>query len=369
MTDVFVPFNDLNSRFQPHLSALAEAAREVIDSGWVVLGTRLTDFESEFAKYLGAEHCVGVATGTDAIELGLRAVGVEAGSKVGIVANAAMYSYVALQAIGAEPVFMDVDRRTRCATLEAAEAALDAGAEFIVITHLYGLLSPQTEAIAELCERRGATLFEDCAQAHGAKRGGRAAGTFGAASSFSFYPTKNLGAIGDGGAVVTNSGEVADRVRTLRQYGWSTKYTVSTPQGTNSRLDEMQAAFLLIFLKDLDRDTDRRREIANSYSSGITHPAVTIPDELDESHVAHLYVVEADKRDSLREHLKAHDVMCDVHYPVADHHQPILVDEYGGVSLPETERLCDTVLSLPCFPGLDDAQVGKVVDAVNSWPG
>lgn len=367
MQDVLVPFNDLKLRFAPHQEALVEAARRVIESGWVVLGAELTKFEVDFAEYLGATHAIGVATGTDAIEIGLRAIGVESQSKVGIVANAAMYSYIALQAIGAEPIFMDVDVETRCATLSSVKTAIDAGAQFVVITHLYGLLSEDIQAITDLCLDRGVGLFEDCAQAHGASRAGKMAGSFGAAASFSFYPTKNLGAIGDGGAIVTHDDGVADRVKTLRQYGWSSKYTVEVRNGTNSRLDEIQAAFLSVFLLDLDANTRNRRDTANRYSREITHANVVTPYEMGDEYVAHLYVVASQDRDGLRDHLKENGVLTDVHYPIADHKQPILRDRYGDVELPVTEQLCDTVLSLPCYPNMSDEQVTKVIDAVNAW--
>lgn len=370
MSDVIVPFNDLNLRFAHRSEALVDAARRVIESGWVVLGGELTKFQTDFAAYVGASHCIGVATGTDAIELGLRAIGVKAGSKVGIVANAAMYSYTALQAIGADPIFMDVDADTRCATADAVEGAIDAGAKFVVVTHLYGLLTDEIDAITAICAARDVLLFEDCAQAHGAVRKGKMAGTYGAASSFSFYPTKNLGAIGDGGAVITSDDAIAERLSALRQYGWSSKYNVTVENGTNSRLDEIQAAFLSVFLADLNVETEERRALANRYSREITNPNVQTQALRGEEFVGHLYVLTADNRDGLREHLKAHGVLTDVHYPIADHKQPILLGrDFSDVSLPVTERLCDTVLSLPCYPGITDEKAGHVIKAVNAWGG
>ena len=367
MATPVIPFNDLSVRYAAYAAELGAAAQRVIDSGWVVMGRELSAFESAFADYVGAPHCIGVASGTDALELGLRSVGVGAGDRVALVANAAMYGYTALQAIGAKPAFMDVDAGSHCATAAGVERALDEGVRAVLVTHLYGQLCPDIEAIAALCDARGVALFEDCAQAHGARRDGRNAGTFGAAASFSFYPTKNLGAIGDGGAVVCRDDDTADTLRALRQYGWSEKYTVTRAHGRNSRLDEMQAAFLSIFLPQLDADNAARRTVARRYTAGIGHPRIITPPIGREDHVAHLYVVQCDDRAGLREHLRAHGVATDIHYPVPDHHQPILRERYGSVSLPVTERLCDTVLSLPCFPGLRDDQVDAVIDAVNGW--
>jgi aminotransferase EvaB len=359
--------NDLSARIGNYREQIDAAIARVVASGWVVLGPEVKRFEQAFAAYLGAADCVSVANGTDAIELGLKAIGVGAGDRVATVANASMYTTTALLAIGAEPVFMDVAPDSRCAGLHDVEQALDAGVKAVVVTHLYGLAAPDTAAIAALCAARGVPLFEDCAQAHGALLDGKRVGTFGLAASFSFYPTKNLGALGDGGAVATNDAAVAARVRALRQYGWSEKYKVDVAGARNSRLDEMQAALLNAFLPDLDTANARRRAIAARYGAGLRHPNVEVPPAGGPESVAHLYVVRSPRRDALRTHLRAAGIAADVHYPIPDHRQPVFGERYAALRLEHTETLAREILTLPCYPEMSDADVDRVIAAVNSW--
>lgn len=359
--------NDLSARIRVYETKLKAAISGVIDSGWLVLGPQVKQFEASFSAYLGVSHCVSLANGTDAIELALRGLGVAKGDRVATVANAGMYTNTALQAIGAEPVFMDVDIDSRVASLAEVSRVLDAGVGAIVVTHLYGLAIPEIKDISALCRERGVPLLEDCAQAHGALVGGQRVGTFGDAASFSFYPTKNLGALGDGGAVVTNNPKIAERVSHLRQYGWTTKYRVEIAGARNSRLDEMQAAILSVFLPDLDAANKRRRDIATRYSRSIQHPAVQVPGIYGDDYVAHLYVVRSPKRDSLRAHLQALDIAADIHYPIPDHRQPVFCDRYADVRLPNTEQLVSEIITLPCYPEMACDDITRVVDAVNGW--
>ena len=362
-----IPLNSLLRHIAPIQDALSAAADRVVRSGYYVLGPHVEAFENAFAAYCGAEHCIGVANGTDALELSLRGVGVLRGDRVAVVANAAMYSTSAVLAIGAEPVFVDVGDDATMDPKALSAAIEQTGVRAIVLTHLYGRLA-DVDAIVEIARTAGASLVEDCAQAHGAKHAnGRAAGSFGDAASFSFYPTKNLGALGDGGAVVTRRADVAARVRQLRQYGWGEKYRNEHLGGRNSRLDEMQAAFLNLMLPLLDDWNTRRREIANLYSSGIRNPAITLPPKSGEDSVAHLYVVRCADRERLRSHLQAHGIGTDVHYPLPDYHQPCFEGAYASLHLPNTERDAQSVLSLPCFPELTDAEVEQVVDACNRF--
>ncbi|EJN00868.1 putative PLP-dependent enzyme possibly involved in cell wall biogenesis [Herbaspirillum sp. YR522] len=340
---------------------------KVLSSGWLVLGPEVAQFEKAFAAYIGLGHCIGVANGTDAIELALRSLGVQAGDQVATVANAAMYTTNAVLAIGAVPLFMDVAEDSACATLAQVERAIDAGARVVVVTHLYGRIAAGIDEIAALCRRRGIALLEDCAQCHGAQVGGRRAGSFGNIAAFSFYPTKNLGALGDGGAVLTDDTGLAAKVRQLRQYGWGAKYEVSVPGGRNSRLDELQAAILSVFLPDLDGANERRRQIAARYASRIDHPRVSLPAFGGTEYVAHLYVVRCSQRDSLARHLKASQVASDVHYPIPDHRQPFFDGAYADISLPVTELLAGEVLTLPCYPEMTDGEVDQVALAVNAW--
>lgn len=367
MTAETIPLNALARHFGSFRGPIAGALLGVVDSGHFVLGGAVRGFESAFAAYCGVDHCVGVANGTDALELALKATGTTAGARVVLAANAGMYATTAVLACGAEPVFADVlDDGTPDPAAFAAAAAASAPAA-MVATHLYGRLA-RIDALAATCTAAGIALVEDCAQAHGARAAdGRRAGAFGDAAAFSFYPTKNLGAIGDGGAVATRDAAVADRLRALRQYGWSRKYECAATGGRNSRLDELQAAVLSVALPALDGWNARRRAIADRYAAGIRHPAITLPAAAGEAWVAHLYVVACERRDALRAHLAAAGVASDVHYPVPDHRQPAFAGRFDHVSLPVTERLARTILTLPCFPELDDDEVDAVIDACNRF--
>ena len=322
-------------------------------------------FEAAFAGYVGVSHAVGVGNGTDAIELALRALDVAPGRHVITAANAGMYSTTAIRRLGALPVYADVDDATMNLDPAALDRAATPATAAVIVTHLYGRLA-DVERIGAWCEERGLPLVEDCAQAHGARRGGRIAGAFGALGCFSFYPTKNLGALGDAGAVVTSDDALAARLRALRQYGWRAKYDASVPGGVNSRLDEMQAAVLSLRLATLDALNARRRAIARRYASGVRHPEIVLAPPGGEDHVAHLVVLRTKSRASLQRHLAACGIATDVHYPIPDH----LQSAYEGpsrASLPVTERLAREVLTLPCFPELTDVEVDAVIEACNAW--
>lgn len=359
--------NDLSAHSKALRTKIDSALDRVVSRGWFVLGPEVIAFETRFAEYLGVAKTVSLANGTDAIELALRAVGVNSGDLVATVANAGMYTTTALIAIGANPFFMDVDPNSRIAPLDECERAINAGVKAIVVTHLYGRAAPEIKAIAELCRNHKIPLVEDCAQAHGAKIEGKIVGTFGDVSCFSFYPTKNLGALGDGGAIATNNSQLAETILRLRQYGWSSKYQVSLMNSSNSRLDEMQAALLLEFLPLLDSWNSRRREIAKLYANLITNPAVQLPVFNGDDYVGHLYVIETSNPESLRLHLKENQIASEVHYPVPDYKQPVFGKQFSGIQLPNTEKLAATILTLPCYPELTDEEVGKVAKAVNSW--
>ena len=359
-----VPLNDLARVHAPHAAALRDAYDRVFRGGAFVLGNEVLSFEHAFAAYCGTGHCAGVASGSDALEIALRAVGVEAGDRVATVANAAMYATLAVRAIGAIPVYVDIDERTLTMSSSAFACAANASLRAVVVTHLYGRLADMAPILATASKFR-LPVIEDCAQAHGAMRTGTRAGAFGSAGCFSFYPTKNLGALGDGGAITTNDPAVADRVRALRQYGWSSKYRVSRSGGRNSRLDELQAAFLNARLPSLDRENTRRREIHNAYTDTIRHAQVLVPLRAAADHVAHLAVIRTTARESLRSHLDSRSIATDVHYPIADHRQPVV--DGSQPALPITERACDEVLSLPCFPAMTDSAIRAVVDACNDW--
>jgi dTDP-4-amino-4,6-dideoxygalactose transaminase len=364
--EVVVPFNDL-SRWAPAVWAAAErGVRDVVDSGWVVLGDGVRRFEAEFAGYLGGGQAVGVASGTDALELALRAVGVRAASSVALAANAGFYASAALRSIGAEPVYVEIaERGVMPGPAEVAAALASRRCDAYVMTHLYGILTPGANDIARLCADRGVACVEDCSHSHGASRAGVRSGAFGDAAAFSFYPTKNLGALGDGGAVYSRRADVTESVRALRQYGWREKYVVCEQGGRNSRLDEIQAVVLSAALQQLDGRNERRRAIVESYAARA--PGLTFWRGTGAEYVAHLCVIDVDDRDRVRERLRASGIATDVHFPVPDHLQPVWGGRDFG-SLPRTERLAARVLSVPCFPEMTDDEVDHVGSALERLP-
>jgi dTDP-3-amino-2,3,6-trideoxy-4-keto-D-glucose/dTDP-3-amino-3,4,6-trideoxy-alpha-D-glucose/dTDP-2,6-dideoxy-D-kanosamine transaminase len=345
---------------------LKAATDRVIDSHWYVLGKEVERFEAGFAQHVGVAHCVSLANGTDALELALRGLGVKRGDLVATVANAGFYSGTALHRIGAVPLYVDVDEESLTLSLKALESALAERPAAVIATHLYGQLAAMQD-LGERCRKAGVPLIEDCAQSHGAARDGKRAGSFGDIACFSFYPTKNLGALGDGGAVTTGDSDLAARIRVLRQYGWSQKYTVSTPGGCNSRLDELQAAILSEKLLHLDRQNAQRRSIAKRYSDAFSNLALRRPVSTGEDFAGHLYVLRVDDRDAFRAHLKSLGVSTEVHYPVADHLQPAYPGARTVGPLTVTEAACRSVVSLPIFPGMTDEEVARVIEAVRSF--
>lgn len=359
--------NDLLRHISPIAPAIEQAISRVIASGWFVLGREVNAFEKEFASYCVSDHCVSLANGTDALELALRALNIGNKSIVLTVANAGMYSSTAILAAGATPVYADITLTTSLIdTVDAARLVEAMKIDAVVITHLYGLMA-DIQQIVQLAKRKNIPVIEDCAQAHGAMIDGKKAGTFGDAGCFSFYPTKNLGALGDGGAIITNRIDLAERVRQLRQYGWQSKYYATLAGGRNSRLDEMQAAVLRVKLPLLDKWNARRREIAVRYSRGIYHAKIATPKVYGEEFVAHLYVIKTSDRDNLRRYLTEAGIPNDVHYPVPDYLQPFCVHLFPDVSNPVTEKHCAEVLTLPCSPEMTDAEVDMIINCINAW--
>jgi len=359
--------NDLSLKITNSRDVIDAAIARVFNRSWLVLGPEVNEFEPAFASYVGVNFCRTVANGTDALEIGLRALGVKQGDKVATVANAGFYTSTALLAIGAEPYYLDVDLETRVVSLTEIERAIKAQVKAIVVTHLYGKAVSDIVEIAAKCSAAGVLLVEDCAQAHGAKIDGKQVGSFGDIACFSFYPTKNLGALGDGGAIVTNDPVLSEGIARLRQYGWSSKYQVELSGARNSRLDEMQAAILSVFLPHLDSWNIRRREIATAYSTQIKNDALRLPAIGGEDYVAHLYVVRTQHRLSLQAHLRSHEIASDIHYPIPDTKQPVFKSRFANISLPNTELLAEEVITLPCYPEMTDADIQQVINAVNSW--
>ncbi len=269
--------NDLSAKVANCRGAIDRAVSRVLNHSWFVLGPELVTFERAFAQYVGVDFCRSVANGTDALELGLRALGIQRGDRVATVANAGFYTSTAILAIGATPLYIDVDLETRVATPSEVSRAIGKGVKAVVVTHLYGQAISNIEEIVALCANADVPLIEDCAQAHGAKIDGKQVGSFGDIGCFSFYPTKNLGALGDGGAVVCSDADLSTTISRLRQYGWSAKYQIELAGARNSRLDELQAAILSEFLPLLDGWNVRRREIASEYCQHMKHSAISLP--------------------------------------------------------------------------------------------
>ena len=350
--------NDLARHNRPLLPEIERSVRDALQSGWYILGERVAAFETAFASYCGVAHCVGVGNGTDALELALRALGIGPGQRVATVANAGGYGTTAIRCAGADPVYVDVERESMLIDPTALETSIS-GVQAVIVTHLYGRMADMPNLLSIAAAAR-VPVIEDCAQAHGARMNGRAAGAWGALGCFSFYPTKNLGALGDAGAVITGDAGIAERIRSLRQYGWKQKY-LAAELGRNSRLDELQAAILSVKLPRLDGWNARRRAIAALYSRSLAGAGVRVPAAPYESHAMHLYVIRTPQRDRIRAALAGRGIATDVHYPIPDHRQ-----QSGRIDceLPETDACCREVLTLPCFPEMRDDEVAAVANAV-----
>lgn len=362
-----VPFVDLQAAYRRAQPAIDAAVARVLASGWYILGHELEQFEQEFAAYQGQAHAVGVASGTDALLLALRAAGIGPGDEVITVAHTAVATVAAVELAGASPVFVDIDPLTYTLDPALLPGVLSPRTRAILPVHLYGQTADMKPILA-FAREHGLLVIEDCAQAHGARYRGRLAGTMGDLAAFSFYPTKNLGALGDGGAVTTDRPDLAERLRLLRQYGWRERYISDIP-GLNSRLDELQAAVLRVRLPLLDAENAARRKLAAVYQellSGlpVRTPAVAAGNEA----VYHLYVIETDRREALRAHLAGRRIGTGIHYPVPVHRQPAYARlGYGPGSLPITEAAAARILSLPMYPDLSPAAAARAAAVIASF--
>ena len=364
-----IPLFDLGRQWPPIRNDALAVYERIAATGAFSLGDELASFESEFAAYCGTAHCVGLANGTVAIELALRALGACPGREVISVAHTFVATVEAIAATGARPVLVDIDPETRCMDPDALAGALTDRTVAVVPVHLYGRPAPLRHILAA-CAAHGVPVVEDAAQAHGATSEGRRIGSFGAAGCFSFYPTKNLGAMGDGGAIITDDGDLAATVRSLRHHGAAADdANVHELPGRTERLDNLQAALLRLKLRRLDSDNDERRDIARRYRERLAGLPVGIPadDDPSDRSVHHLFVVEVDDRDRVRDELAALGVATGVHYPTPVHLQPGWRHlGYGPGSLTITERLADRILSLPVFPGMREEEVDHVAKALAS---
>ena len=363
-----VRMNDFASEPEQLVRSQLRACERVLRSGWWILGNEVASFEAEWAQWLGAPHAISCANGLDAIEIGLRAMGIGHGDEVITTPMTAFATVLGILRAGATPVLADIELEGAMLDPESVERCMSPRTKAVVLVHLYGQVGP-VEELTMFAESNGIALVEDCAQAHGARVEGKAAGSFGAFAAWSFYPTKNLGAIGDGGALTSQSATLAEAARSLRNYGQTVRYHHPL-LGMNSRLDEMQAAILRTRMSYLDEWTARRRAIAHAYSQGISNPKVRLmrlPRERGR-HVHHLFVVRSPDRVALQQHLKANGIESLIHYPIPIHAQEpcrSLARDPQGLDRAETHaKLC---LSLPCHPAMGDNDVEAVIAAVNSF--
>jgi dTDP-3-amino-3,4,6-trideoxy-alpha-D-glucose transaminase len=359
-----VPFNALVPGEDG--AAVRAAVERVIASGWFILGPEVEAFEQAFAAASGARFAVGVGTGTDAITLILRALGIGPGDEVITSPLSAAYSALAIMLAGARPVFADIDGARLTIDPQAVAAAVGPRTRAILPVHLYGQAA-DLDALDAIATRHGLALIEDACQAHLATCHTRPVGAVGVAGAFSFYPTKNLGALGDGGAIVTNDAALADRIKRLRNGGQTSRYH-HQEAGNNSRLDEIQAAILCARLPFLPAWTERRRAIARTYRQALDHQSIRIPPELDPGHVYHLFPVLTAERAAVQAHLAATGIETLIHYPIAIGRQPALAATRPA-TCPVADRVCAEVLSLPLYPSLSDTAVNHVVDAVGRYSG
>jgi dTDP-4-amino-4,6-dideoxygalactose transaminase len=364
---VQVPFLDLRATYMELQQEVDDAIGGVLRSGAFILGKEVDAFEQQFAAYLGIKHCIGVGSGLDALHLALRALGAGPGDEVLVPSNTYIATWLAVSYTGATPVPVEPDPRTYNIDPSRIEAAITPRTRGIIPVHLYGQ-SADMDPILQMAGQRGLWVLEDAAQAHGARYRGVRVGGLGDAAGWSFYPGKNLGAFGDGGAITTNNDEIADRVRVLRNYGSRAKY-LNEVRGYNSRLDSMQAAILRIKLAHLDEWNARRREVARHYARSLDGIALVLPQQAAwAEHVFHLFVIRSPRRDSLMQHLKARGIGSIIHYPIAPHLQSAYADLglHEG-DLPLTEKLHREVLSLPIGPHLSAEETEAVIQAVRDF--
>jgi dTDP-4-amino-4,6-dideoxygalactose transaminase len=363
-----IPFNDLNPQTQAMRVELLEAIADVVDSGWFIRGDQGTAFEREFAEFVGAPFAVGCGSGTDAIYLALVAAGVKHGDDVLTVAHTAVPTCSAISQAGARPVFADIDPISMTMDPAEIERRMTPNTRALVPVHLYGHPADMVPII-EIASRRGVAVVEDAAQAHGSQYRGRAVGSISALSAFSFYPTKNLGALGDAGLVTTSDGQLENTMRMLRHYGEVRRYEHQI-KGVNSRLDEIQAAILRVKLRHVQDENERRRELAARYSQILAGtPNVTLPSEAPwAKHSFHLFVIRHPRRDALQRFLAVQGIGTIIHYPIPVHLQGAYRDlGYLPGALPVTERTAGEILSLPLHPYLTEDQIDRVAAAVREF--
>jgi len=365
--DLSIKFGDLSREYTEIGSNIDAVISQVLTRGWYILGPEVSSFEENFAEYLRSRHCITCASGTEAISLALMAIDVKSGDEVITVSHTAVPTISAISMIGARPVFVDIDPNTCLMDVTQVEAAITPQTRAIIPVHLYGQCVDM-DPLLVIANEHNIPVIEDCAQAHGATYKGQKAGTMGLLGAFSFYPSKNLGCYGDGGAVVTTDAALGDKIEMLRNYGQTQRYHHEI-KGINSRLDELQAAILNIKLKYLDRYNSRRREIANQYTAGLQELPLQMPVEMPyNQHVYHLYVIQTSQRDTLQAYLSENGVQTLIHYPIPAHLQKAYAElGYESGSFPNTEHIAKSILSLPMYPQLQDEEIANINAAIRRF--
>ena len=364
-SDLMISCANPKAQYLSHRDEINSAIQNVLDNGWYILGKEVEKFEQEFANYNGVSYAIGVGSGTEALHMALRALDIGSGDEVITTAHTAVATATAIVLAGAKPVFVDIETDYFTIDANLIESVITSNTKAIIPVHVYGQPCDMDD-IMEIARRNNLKVIEDCAQAHGAKYKGKRVGSMGDIGCFSFYPTKNLGAIGDGGALVTNDDRLVEKIRLLREYGWKERY-ISSEEGWNSRLDEIQAAILRVKLKNLDEDNSNRQQHGYEYETALKDLPIDLPVVRNEcTHVFHLYVIKTGQRDELQAHLQNHKVNTTIHYPVAVHRQEYYQQIVGEISLSVTEQATKSILSLPMYPELTAADQKRVIDAVRN---
>jgi dTDP-4-amino-4,6-dideoxygalactose transaminase len=359
-----IEYENLEKVNKPFFNEYEKVFRDTLESGWFILGKKVEIFEKEYAEYNSLKHCIGVASGLDALLLSLKAFGFEKGTEVIVPSNTYIATILSIIHCGLKPVLVEPDIRTYNIDPNRIEEKISSSTRAIMIVHLYGK-SCDMDPIVEICKKHNLRLIEDCAQSHGAKYKGKLTGTFGDFGAFSFYPTKNLGALGDAGAVVTDIDELAGKIKVLRNYGSNKKY-YNEVVGYNSRLDEVQAAFLSVKLKKLNDINKHKRELADIYDQGLDARFIKPVVDPDYYDVYHIYNIRHSERDRLREYLLKNEIITDIHYPVSPHKQEAMKNIITG-EFPISEEIHSTTLSLPVSYSHSKEDIHKVVDILNSF--
>lgn len=360
-----IPFTDIEKKIFKHRKIIDKAIQRVLDSSQFILGSEVSEFEKNFSKYISVKYSVGVANGTDALEIALKVVGIEPGDSVGTAAHCGNYASTAITALGANPVYIEISRTDLNLNLANLKKSEKTPIKALVLTHLYGNPVNETFEILNYCRENEIILIEDCAQSHGARINGIMTGSIGDISTFSFYPTKNLGGLGDAGMISTSNFDYFQKALMLRTYGWKEKYNIVVEGGRNSRLDEIQAAILNDLLPFLESENEIRRKISKIYLEKIANSLIETPSFQENKSVFHVFPIITEYRKELITHLQKNNVGYAINYPIADHLQAIRKNK--TLSLPVTELLTKQILSIPCHPEMSTQQVSCVIDILNKF--